>query len=331
MLTLNRDEQVAAKRRILVYLVDDTDGKTPETGVTLSAGDVKISKNGAAEANHAGTLTEIATGTYYYQFTAGELDTVGWVQFKLVKTGVRTFIKEVAVSGDKLRSATAQAGGTNTITLDASASSNDNAYNDHKIIITGGTGVGQGEFITGYVGSSRVATIARTSWETQPDSTSEFEIVPYGLSTYDSSTDTVTLAAATHTGATIPTVSTVTDVTNPVTADVTAVSGSATAANNLELDYDGTGYAKGSQSQVAAVSSAGRNDIANRILDIADGVESSFTLREALRLILSAAVGKVSGADSTTVTINDVNDTKARISATVDADGNRTAVSYTVD
>ena len=40
------------------------------------------------------------------------------------------------------------------------------------------------------------------------------------------------------------TVATVTSVTNQVTADVTSVSGDTTAANNLELDYDGTGYAK---------------------------------------------------------------------------------------
>ena len=39
-------------------------------------------------------------------------------------------------------------------------------------------------------------------------------------------------------------VNTVDDVTNQVTADVTAISGDSVAADNLELDYDGTGYAK---------------------------------------------------------------------------------------
>ncbi len=37
---------------------------------------------------------------------------------------------------------------------------------------------------------------------------------------------------------------TTTTVTNQVTADVTAISGDSVAANNLELDYDGTGYNK---------------------------------------------------------------------------------------
>lgn len=40
------------------------------------------------------------------------------------------------------------------------------------------------------------------------------------------------------------TIPTVTNVTNQVTADVTAISGDTTAANNLESDYDGTGYNK---------------------------------------------------------------------------------------
>lgn len=94
---LEQSEATAARRRILVYLVDDTDGKTPETAVTISAGDVKISKNGAAEANHAGTLVELAGGRYYYEHTQAEQDTLGLLTFALAKAGVRTFIKESQV------------------------------------------------------------------------------------------------------------------------------------------------------------------------------------------------------------------------------------------
>ena len=80
-----------------------------------------------------------------------------------------------------------------------------------------------------------------------------------------------------------------------------------------------------------AVSSGTINSIADGLLDRADGVEPSSggterTVREALRLILSACVGKLSGAATTTVAIRDTNDSKNRISATVDSDGNRSAV-----
>lgn len=62
------------------------------------------------------------------------------------------------------------------------------------------------------------------------------------------------------------------------------------------------------------------------IFDLANGVESGVTLRQALRLMLSALVGKLSGAATPTVRIRDTGDATDRIVATVDVDGNRSAV-----
>lgn len=77
---------------------------------------------------------------------------------------------------------------------------------------------------------------------------------------------------------------------------------------------------------IGNLSSSERNAIAGALLDLGNGVESTITLRQALRLMLAASAGKVSGAAGTTVTIRNVGDTKNRIVATVDASGNRTAV-----
>lgn len=104
MLQLLQSESTAARRRIPVYLVDDTDGKTPETGITFSTGDIKVSKNGAAEANHGGTVTELANGMYYYEATSGELDTLGFISLRFIKSGVRTFIAVHQVIGVDLSS-----------------------------------------------------------------------------------------------------------------------------------------------------------------------------------------------------------------------------------
>ena len=84
---------------------------------------------------------------------------------------------------------------------------------------------------------------------------------------------------------------------------------------------------------VGTVSSTPINAIADGLLDRADGVEPASagterTVREALRLILSACAGQVAGASGTTITIRATNDTTNRITATVDSDGNRTAVTY---
>lgn len=76
-----------------------------------------------------------------------------------------------------IRSNTAQAGAGTTITLDASASAVDNFYINDIILLTGGTGAGQARFISGYVGATKVATVA--TWATNPDNTSTFAILPF--------------------------------------------------------------------------------------------------------------------------------------------------------
>jgi len=58
----------------------------------------------------------------------------------------------------------------------------------------------------------------------------------------------------------------------------------------------------------------------------AQTVEGTYTVQSALRLILAALAGKLSGAGGTNIKIRDTADTKDRIDATVDASGNRTAV-----
>ncbi|MFN9371502.1 MAG: hypothetical protein ACK6D3_06425, partial [Planctomycetaceae bacterium] len=55
-------------------------------------------------------------------------------------------------------------------------------------------------------------------------------------------------------------------------------------------------------------------------------IEGTETLQGVLRLVRAATVGKLAGAATNTVTIRDAADTKNRITATVDADGNRSAV-----
>lgn len=70
------------------------------------------------------------------------------------------------------------------------------------------------------------------------------------------------------------------------------------------------------------------SSVADALLDRTDGVEAGWTPRQALRVILAALAGKLSGAGTGSVAIRDVGDTKDRIAATVDADGNRSAVTH---
>lgn len=89
-------EGTAARRRIFFTMVDSTDLHTRKTGVTVT---VRITKNGAADAASAGTVTEVGStnmqGLYYYECTSGELDTVG--TFVIKATGTACEPREVAV------------------------------------------------------------------------------------------------------------------------------------------------------------------------------------------------------------------------------------------
>lgn len=70
---------------------------------------------------------------------------------------------------------TAQAGGAETVTLDASASATDNAYAGFFVVLTGGTGADQRRLITAYDGTSKVATVAE-DWTQAPDNTSTYQV-----------------------------------------------------------------------------------------------------------------------------------------------------------
>jgi len=79
-----------------------------------------------------------------------------------------------------LRSGTAQAGASGSVTLDAGASSTNDFFATACVIITGGTGAGQYRIITAYSGSTKVASVT-PNWVTNPDSSSTFAIIANGL------------------------------------------------------------------------------------------------------------------------------------------------------
>ena len=71
---------------------------------------------------------------------------------------------------------TAQAGSAGSITLAAGASSTDDYYSGMVITLTGGTGDGSKGVITDYVGSTKVATVQKSTAAFTPDGTSTYSI-----------------------------------------------------------------------------------------------------------------------------------------------------------
>lgn len=87
-------------------------------------------------------------------------------------------VGEIAIVRSSLkhiRDATAQAGASTTITLDASASATNDFYKNTSIQIVSGTGANQTRVITAYNGTTKVATVDE-AWATNPDNTSKFTI-----------------------------------------------------------------------------------------------------------------------------------------------------------
>lgn len=76
---------------------------------------------------------------------------------------------------------TATAGAANSITLEAGASATNDFYKGLIVRITGGTGNGAVALITGYVGSTKVATLRVLSGSVTFDATSDYSI---GLQTF---------------------------------------------------------------------------------------------------------------------------------------------------
>jgi hypothetical protein len=89
-------ESTAARRRMPVYMIDATDGYTPETGITSPT--IEVSKNGGSQSSDAGSWGEVGDGVYYYELTTGEIDTLGVDTVRIIKSGTsREFVDVVHV------------------------------------------------------------------------------------------------------------------------------------------------------------------------------------------------------------------------------------------
>ena len=167
-----------------------------------------------------------------------------------------------------------------------------------QIDCTAGNGFEAGRRYSVYVAATVGGVVGR-------DSLGEFEVLAVDLNTGVASVSGLTVA----------------------NLDVAVSTRLATAGYTAPLDAAGTRAAIGLASanldtQLAALPTAAEN--ATAVLD--EIIEAALSLRQAMRLVIAATGGKASGLDTTTAIYRDSADTKDRITATVDANGNRTAV-----
>lgn len=270
---------------------------SPAMGEVFTGSDIQFSKNGDTLADALGTFVEIGKGGYYYIPTTGEIDTQGFFFGVVNKTGISTSpIAANIVAASEVNGETIIATGT--------AQSGSTA-NDIKL-------AADTDKLGNYFVPCRVDIIAGTganqggklghSWN---NSTKLLGIEPPWVVTPDNTSEYK-----------------LTSVT-PIQADA------------LRVNHATPGTFGGDQaapSDIADEIIARGNELATEFMDLADGVEVSLTLRQAMRLLSAVISGEASvGGGGTTVTFRNVTDTKDRVIATVDTTGQRTAITTDPD
>lgn len=237
--------------------VDEDDGKTLEESLTISQGDVMLSKNGQALAqkndNTACAFDDF--GCYNCELDATDTNTVGELTVVVFEDGALPFRRDYMVVEEAVYDALFAGSATGLLPAN----------------------------VTQWLGQAVAAVTVN------------------GVPEVD----------VTHFGGSAGTFS-----SGRPEANVNAIANGAITANAVAtgaFDAD-------------ALATDAAQEIADALLDRSAGVETGLTVRQWLRLAASALFGKASGAGSATIRYRDVGDTKDRITASVDADGNRTAV-----
>lgn len=237
-----------------------------------------------------------------------------------------TYVVQPGAYSPSVNEGIAQAGAATTITLNSGASAVDSTYNGQWVFIRAGTGTDQARMVTGYVGATKVATVSH-AWATNPDSTSIYAMLPAARvqgveGTVTGAVGSVTGLTASNLDATIS--SRMATYTQPTGFLAATFPGSVASPTNITAGTITTVTNLTNAPTAGDLTSTMKASVTAAVQD--DVVEGTTTVRQMLRGFASALMGKASGLATTTAVYRDIGDTKARITATVDADGNRSAV-----
>lgn len=241
--------------------LDETDGKTAETGLTIAQADVRLSKNGAdiAQKTESTSCTHDELGVYGCPVDATDTGTLGRLQLWVHESGALPVFHEYMVV---------------TANFYDSICSTDTLQAD----------------LTQIGGVTQSAT----------------DLKDFADAGYNPSTNKVTGVLLTDTCTT--------------NTDMVGTNSAALAATALT---DATWTDAKAAFLDASIAGLNNISVANIIAGITDG---SLDLQEMMRIIVAATAGKSSGGGTVTLVFRDSADSKDRITATVDANGNRTAM-----
>jgi hypothetical protein len=302
--------KLSTARTIMLLMVDSTDHVTGKTGLTLT---ITASKDGAAFASINPTVTERGSGWYSLALTASHLDTLG--DFALHVTGTAADPADAVLEVVAYDPGDAAALGLSRI--DAAVSTR-STLTQAQIVSDS----------TPFLGASVAAVKAKT--DNLPAAPSAVSDIPSAAA----NATAVRSELATELGRVDAAISSRlagASYTAPDNAGIAAAELAAEAvdarlpADPADESLLETAIATRSAPGDAMTLSSAAVDA---VLD--EAVEGAVTLRQAMRVLLAVLAGKVSGAPTGPIVYRDVNDTANRVTGTIDADGNRSAVTLNV-
>lgn len=296
-------QQSTTAYALVFFMADSADHITGKTGLTPT---VTISKNGAAFGAVSGAVSEISSGWYKVAGNATDSNTLGSLALHATGTGADPCDMLFEVVKFDLANGRTGMDFSNFTSLAAGGMAPLGIVDSGTLQSATGTGAvirsaasfadnllnGATIILTGGTGAGQARTITGNTQSSDAIVVDTWTTTPDNTSTY--------IIVGTPPGSTV----------SPLPVNVTAMASDVITSSVL----DTTAVAE----IVAAVFA--------RAFSAAYG---SLTFEQIMKIVIAALAAKISGAGTTTVTIRNINDSADVIVATVDADGNRSAVTLT--
>jgi hypothetical protein len=248
---MNLLKQSTAKTLRFGPFLDETDGKTAETGLTISQADVRLSKDGGAFAqkNDATSATHDENGWYSIPLNATDTNTLGQLQVAIHESGaLPVFEKFVVVSANVYDSLV---GNTDKLQVDVT----EIAANAINAAAIASGAISSSKFAAGAINATAIAADAIGASELATDAVNEIRDAILADSTPFNGADVA--AILTDTGTTLPatlstiegkidTIDTEVGVIDGIVDDIltdtdTTIPGLINGLNDLSTVVDGTG------------------------------------------------------------------------------------------
>ena len=326
--------------------IDDGDGKTPETGLTITQTEVRLSKNGGnmAQKNEATALVHDELGMYVCKLDATDTNTLGTLQVTIWESGALLVYHEFMVvtanvydtlcSTDKLEVDLTQMGGVAQSATDLKDFA-DAGYDPATDKVTGVKLCDQTTLVDSVTLCDQTTLVDGVTLCDQTTLVDGVTLCDHTTLVDTTTTNTDMVDVSDLATILTDTNELQTDLTNGGRLDllIDAIKAKtdnlpADPADDSDIDAQLATIAGYIDAEIAAIKAV--TDTLS-LAAIADAVhdevtEGTTTLRQAIRLLLSHHTGKSSGGGTNTLVYRDIGDSKDRLTYTVDADGNRSAV-----